>query len=228
MAIVVTLCLLLTAGCCWAACLFLSVRKDGNHKKAFVYKGMAGLCFVIIGLILALYRQGTAAWLIAFGLFFGLIGDELLALRNVYPRRHDLYFCSGAVSFTVGHVLYMAAFFRFLEKPLFAALPAFGVLLIISCLYTVSQKVNTGKMKVSSLFYMAIVSFMCAMALCAATQHHGIGTLMLFIGSFSFYISDNLLVTYTFSPRKTRKLNITLHIFYYLAQLLIGWSILFL
>ena len=51
--------------------------------------------------------------------------------------------------------------------------------------------------------------------------------IMFAIGGVSFFLSDNFLGAYSFGPVKSRELNIILHVTYYIAQLSIGWSILF-
>lgn len=226
MAILILICLLLTLGCARAGYRFLTMRKQGEHRIAFVYKGMAGVCFVTISALLALYRGSISSFRIVAGLVCGLLGDQLLAMRTIYPQRHDLYFCSGAISFSIGHICYLLALGQLMTKPFFTVLPAFGVLVILSLLYMVLQKIHAGKMQMFSILYVGIVALVCAAALCAATQTRTAGTRMLFLGALCFFISDNLLIGYTFGPAKTRKLNIALHITYYMAQLLIGWSIL--
>ena len=223
MTLLIIVCLLLTALCCRAGTQFLLQRKQEAHRRAFLYKSIAGSCFVLIGVLLAICR--AQGWWLAAGLFCGLLGDQLLAMRKIYPQRHDLYFCTGAVAFSVGHIFYIVGISRFFTKPMWVALPAFGVLLILSFLLT--RRADTGRMQLSSLLYVGIVALVCAAALCALIQSPGISTGMLLIGSISFFVSDNLLILQTFGGKQTRGINIWLHITYYLAQLLIGWSILF-
>ena len=101
---------LLTIGCLVLDHLFLAEMERGNHPKAVRLKGLASLCFVLTGLWFTIFAGGGKHHLlIAFGLVLGLVGDVLLAMRFEYPEKHDQYFLIGAISFALGHVLYIAA-----------------------------------------------------------------------------------------------------------------------
>ena len=71
--------LILTLASCVFEGLFLLRRRAGHQWRAFALKGLAGLCFLGVGLLLH-YETGEGR-LIVWGLLCGLIGDELLALR---------------------------------------------------------------------------------------------------------------------------------------------------
>ena len=109
----------LTALCAVSGGIYLVFCKRKDYRRAFTYKGTAGLCFVVLGLlgtdanIRSLLGVGGAApagaWLVAAGLIFGLLGDQLLALRFICVNKKTQFFAAGAASFAVGHVLYIIA-----------------------------------------------------------------------------------------------------------------------
>ena len=109
----------LTALCAVSGGIYLVFCKRKDYRRAFAYKGTAGLCFVVLGLlgtdanIRSMLGTGGAApagaWLVAAGLIFGLLGDQLLALRFICVNKKTQFFAAGAASFAVGHVLYIIA-----------------------------------------------------------------------------------------------------------------------
>lgn len=211
-----------------AGSMFLYQRKAEKHHMSFWLKGIASLSFVMIGLVMALYRQEIFGWFIFTGLLFGLIGDQLLALRTIFPKKKPLFFLSGGVAFSVGHIFYIISLWclggEFKGKIIFV----FFILMISSAVYAQIMKSMTGKKLILGSIYIGFVAFMSAMALSVVLKHSGLGSLLFAIGGFSFFLSDNFLGAYSFGKNKSKFLNIVLHITYYIAQLCIAWSIAFL
>ena len=83
--------------CAVLARIFLRAESNEEYVKAVVLKGLASLCFVIIGLVCS---PGThvAAMIIA-GLIIGSIADVLLNLRMVFEEKGQLIFLVGIVVF---------------------------------------------------------------------------------------------------------------------------------
>ena len=72
--------------CPVAACYFIKAMEAEEHLKATILKGLATVCCIgIAGVTLFLTKNHRFAVLVVLGLFFGFVGDELLALRFVYP-----------------------------------------------------------------------------------------------------------------------------------------------
>lgn len=215
--------LLLTLVCCVSETLFLRRRTAGQHWAAFFLKGLAALCFVGVGLLLSLHtHQGS---LVVWGLVFGLVGDQLLALRKIFPAHHNLTFVSGALAFSAGHVCYMAALVSMEEGLLLPALPAFLILVAGSELFAHKAGFSTGSMHLPGLAYIGIEAAMCALALARLWAAPGLSAALFAAGGLFFLVSDNLLCAYSFGSLKTRAVDWWLHITYIAAQLLIAWSI---
>ena len=140
---------LLTIGCVVLDHLFLAEMERGNHPKAVRLKGLASLCFVLTGLWFTIFAGGGKHHLlIAFGLVLGLVGDVLLAMRFEYPEKHDQYFLIGAISFALGHVLYIAALLGVNGRAWLPAIPFWVGLLAIAGVSALRCKADAGKMQI--------------------------------------------------------------------------------
>lgn len=104
-------CAALTAACALIAVYFMKAFREKTYDRAAILKTAAGLCFLMIGVLFAAGMSGDKrfVWLVAGGLAFGVLGDLLLAIRFIRPAQHDRFFVSGALSFAVGHWLYIYA-----------------------------------------------------------------------------------------------------------------------
>ena len=212
-----------------AGTFFLHQRKAGNHKRSFWLKGTGSLFFVLTGVVFALYNKEniTGAVTVA-GIFCGLLGDQLLAMRKILPEHKKPFFYAGGLAFSAGHVFYIAALWKS-EDSLTKFTAVCFLLLLTGAIGYAERKdaVSPGRL-IPQTLYISFVAAVSAMAASAFWYHQNIYNLLFALGGLSFFISDNLLGAYTFGKDKSAKLNILLHITYYGAQILIAWSILFL
>lgn len=201
-----------------------SIRK--TYGRAFWLKGLAGLCFVAVGLSLAIERAGlTYPRLIFFGLVLGLIGDQLLALRHLHTERGTVFFVCGAVAFAIGHVLYLDAMWGVDSGAWLFALPVLAAGLALGGSYLLRQKLDAGRLLVPGVCYIALVMAVAAMGVSLLLRGQGLRGLLLALGGVSFAVSDCVLCVYCFGTERTARGNIIVHATYYAAQLLIAWSI---
>ncbi len=214
-------------GCVVFAYLFMKAYKQENFTGAFWLKGAAALCFVLLAMLL-IPGCGNRAYakLLLTGLVLGLCGDELLALRFIVPRFHDLFFAAGAGVFGVGHFFYMKALYDLVGIRLEYLLPAFLLGLVLAYIYGRKHRSNAGELQFAAVGYMVLVIFMGAFSISAFLSAPGLGLLMFALGGVCFGCSDNILLAYCYGNRRTWDMNILVHITYYAAQLLIAWSIL--
>lgn len=223
---------LIAAGACLACFVFarsfLQVSRVKDYKKAFWFKGAAGLCFLALGLIMA--AEGADPGFARFtvlGLAFGLLGDQLLALRFLHPMKHDLFFTAGAGAFSVGHALYILALYGLAKgvSPVFIPVWLLG---LAACWgYARKSRYDAGKLRFGAMVYLALVALMWAVACAAAIKSFSVGALLFALGGLCFVISDNILCAFCFGQKKSFSENIALHASYYAAQLLIALSIAF-
>lgn len=222
----------IAAGCimslaCISCCRsFLGATALKDYPRAFWFKGAAGLCFVALGLLGA-SRCGasTYGWKLAAGLFMGLLGDQLLALRFIRTERFDLLFTAGALSFALGHGLYIWAMLERFSGCLPLGLALAAVFIAGSVFTLKRQGFKAGKLAPGAYAYIAVVCLMGAVAVSAAIGSGTAAAVLLALGGLCFIVSDDTLCVYSFGNDKRFGLNILLHGTYYAAQLLIGWSL---
>ncbi len=220
---------LLSAGCALCGHWYMNATRAKDYKRAFPRKGLAGLCFVAAGLcLLPLCPDRAYAWLVVTGLFFGLLGDQLLALRFLDERHHDLMFALGALAFSVGHVWYLAALYGRDAGLLRPSLPLLIAGLAAAALYARLRRIDPGKFRYAALVYIGLVVFMAATACTLAARRFSAEALLFAAGGVCFAVSDNLLLARSFGGVRTEVINSAIHISYYAAQLLIAWSLAFL
>ena len=219
---------LLTLLCLCCAWLYLKALGQNEYRQAFKVKRAAALCFCALGLLTARFCSDRAFSLkIVLGLFMGLVGDQLLALRRIYVEKHDLVFALGSVAFAIGHFLYISALVSaghaiFPLAALFTALYA-----AVSFAYAVKHRMNAGKRQIFAVVYILVVVSMAACASACAVLMRKTGAILFALGGICFAVSDNLLCAYQFGEARTPSVDLAVHVTYYAAQLLIAWSIAF-
>ena len=219
---------LLSLGCAVSGYFFLRAGWREDYRRALLLKGLAGLCFLSLGVgNFFLCPDHIFRLYVLSGLCFGLLGDELLAMRYMKPEQHDRFFSLGAAAFAFGHLLYIAALFR-QGAALTLALPVFVLGFGASMLFFRAKKVQAGKLQLPAVGYIALVVFMAAVACSAAVRGFSVGLLLFAAGGICFAVSDNLLCAYCFGTGRSRSVDRAVHISYYAAQLLIAWSLRFL
>lgn len=215
-----------STGCIAFAQLFMGAYKVENFHRAFWLKGGAALCFVTLGILLAPFSPNPGfARLVVIGLALGLCGDQLLALRFLVPKLHDLMFAAGAGAFGVGHFFYMKALYDLGNVRLPVLIPIFILGVAIASLYGKHHSSDAGPLQPAGLAYMVLVIFMGAVSISAFLGAPGIGLALFAIGGICFGFSDNILFAYCFGKQPKWRMNVWVHITYYAAQLLIAWSI---
>ena len=108
----IALIVILALACLFFGVKYIKVTEENDNVKAVLFKGLTTVCCIVIAAIAVFHTTDKYfAVLIMFGLFFGFLGDELLALRFVFTEKYSLFFLTGALSFLVGHVFYLIALY---------------------------------------------------------------------------------------------------------------------
>ena len=211
--------------CILMAHRFLTVSRRNEYKKAFLFKGCAGLCFIAAGgLTASLCPDRRFALFVTAGLILGLAGDQFLALRFVYSRKSNAFFTAGGGAFAAGHVLYILALLQSHTPLLKAAVPVGLAGFAASVIYARIREVNAGPMQIPLMIYRILLSTMLAAAWGTVFRHLSPGQLLFAAGSLLFLISDNILFAFYFGKRQTSGMNRAIHGTYYAAQLSIALS----
>lgn len=216
------------------AILFCWFRAVKPSVYSLILKIAASACFCICSAFaVKVVGSSSTNLLIIGGLIMGLIGDVLLDLKVMYPKQSNEYFISGTFAFSIGH------FFYFLAAVLLncATIPnnlawniviAFVIALVLTTAILLSSKkmgLNFGNMFWIVAIYSLILTFMVAFSVSIAifVPHFWIFA----VGMFLFFASD-LVLSLQYFGGKDQKIFIYInHILYYLAQIMIAISILY-
>lgn len=216
----------LMIACAFLATEFLRAFYHKRFKRALLFKGLASCCFVVLGAYSFASSEFSVPRLLIFiGLCWGIIGDEIIALCQIFPKNDTAYFIGGGAFFIVGHVLYIVAVLMFRGVDA-VALVASAVLIALLCLvYERSRKYLIGEMKASLLLYIGVVIFFTAVGAGSVFKEGTLSAVLFTLGGVLFTISDNVLFAFKFGSRPKYRQNVILHVAYYLAQFMIAFSI---
>ena len=170
------------------------------------------ILFIIIWVLLK--KDEWVSWYsfsgkIFIGLLFGLTGDILLMFPNL--------FLPGLVSFLIGHIFYIIAFYPDTKINFLYSTPL--LLLGISMAFYLSDK--TGDMLIPVMFYLVVILTMSWMSLCRQKEFSNYNTLVW--GSIFFILSDSFLALVKFTGLETGLNSSIIMGTYYLAQYFIGY-----
>lgn len=224
------LCLILSGACLVINRPFLEASEKQQNVRALWLKLAASLCFMAIAVI-SLFTENVGYdrfWLVvALGLFFGCVGDVLLAFRHIFKKHYELCFTVGALSFVLEHLLFIGYFVYINENIVPVATLCFIIGFATATFVLAKTRVKGGRLQIGLYVYIAIVCLMCATAVATAIKLPSVGSLMFALGSICFVASDTTICVYNFSEYKEFKWMILLHYLYYPAQLLIALSVMF-
>jgi len=207
--------------------LFIAVEHKEQYTRAVILKGSAAVIFCIIGFLAgAGARNADFARLICIGLCFGALGDVLLNLRFVFPKIGQKIFLAGVAAFLTGHIVYLAALIP-LSQNLLPCM-VIGVLLAAALLTWIFRTLTVKlAFKIFGVLYIGAIVLMTAVAAGNVLTHPTTAAWMHAIGAVLFTLSDIVLIFNTFGSEQKFSMRITNLSLYYLGQLMIAGSLLF-
>ena len=216
---------------CIIFCIF---RVKNANILSLILKTASSVCFLLCG-IFALTTTSALNFglMIVAGGIFGLIGDILLDLKVMHPQENDKYFVAGTCSFAIGHMFYFVAIYlcNYAVLPnniLWNILASFGAAILLTLAIMLPSKklgLNFGKMLYISIAYCFILTFMMSFAISIAIF---MPIFWIFAaGMIAFFLSDLVLSMQYFGGRDQKSLVFVNHIFYYIAQIMLAISIMF-
>ena len=220
--------IILTLACATAAIYFMKAYYVKDYKLSVMLKGLAGVFFVLFGLVKVIFAANSLNWsiaLIAIALLLGLAGDELLALRHTYADKYTFYFVIGALCFGAEHVFLMTSVLLNSKINILALIIIFGITFVLSLVYLKTRKTDAGSIQKSAIFYISLLSLMCSMMMTRGIFDPTLPNLLMALGGVFFIVSDNVLLVYNFGEKRDWWLNEIVHIAYYGAQILFGWAL---
>jgi len=164
--------------------VLLFFEKQSNPGRVLPVKTLLSLLFIITALVQPHPLPGYF-YLVLMGLIFCLGGDVFLALPQ------EKMFLCGLVSFLLGHVFYVIAFFSVAGLNLWTWV-GLGVCLVLSGGIYFWLRPHLGSMNLPVLFYVIVITVMVVGA-CTVLGDRWLtvsGKMMVFCGAVSFYFSD--------------------------------------
>ena len=223
--------------------LFIYFIVMKNRILGFYLKGFTSLSFLLIfgygihdffikndGLSMALNDNKFLYFtlFIGLGLICGLVGDLFLEVQYFYDKKKESQILYGMISFFMGHVFYIIAISTLIGFNFFSVLIGLVFTLLIAVGGQV-LKMDFGVLRIPSYMYTFIIFTMVGQAFFLGISYDfNLFSLTLMIGAILFGISDLILAPIYFKNEKRASFAILNLSTYYMAQLLIAISILFL
>lgn len=220
--------------------LFLKYSWPKKCWKSFRLKMVCSSLFLVTGICCMIWAHNYTdyAKFMIIGLAFGALGDLFLHLIT----DKQVVFGIGLLSFLIGHIFFIISFGKALKAKLpqarvfdYRAIIAIVVILVFLVLYAVKKKMKFGIATVPVALYAVTISTMLvtALQLCIRFFLEGfdndIGVICTVgIGAIMFVMSDFTLALNLFGGQeKNRPLKIFNIATYFIGQVLLGTSILF-
>ena len=200
----------------------LSVGK----KTALKFAG--GAAFTAAGVVCGIVARADAAVFapLLVGLLFGVLGDFLLAVKNVREKRHEkALFAGGIAAFAAGHIAYIVYFYRLAPHGYLAPVSAAAFAVLYVAVTATAGNFKYGGMLVPVSLYCFVVAYSFTAAVSAASA--GAAGVLVAVGAALFLLSDVVLSVFLFAPVRCKVLGILNLAAYFPAQFLLALSILF-
>ncbi|HHX79580.1 MAG TPA: hypothetical protein GX692_00745 [Acholeplasmataceae bacterium] len=200
-----------------------------NRTQVFLLKMLTSIFLLLFGIITCFRSKSPEyALIIVLGLGFGVGGDFFLGMQRVDRKRKQLHLMLGILAFFCGHIFYLLAFQKYAELPYYIYFPIAIIIMLLSWFFIRFQKIELRKVKYLSYAYLFISALFLTFAF--GTFKNGIKPFSFFVafGALSFSASDYVLsFLYFRSVKRYKTLKYINIILYYLGQLLISASMLF-
>ena len=218
MLILILLCLALAA-------LFLIKESGKQYVPAVVLKGLASLCFVVLGLLCS--TGSHMAKLIVWGLVLGCAADVMLNLRFVFKEKGQLIFLVGILVFLSGHILYLAAVLP-RSRNWIVCLIVGAALTALLMMWIFKRITAKPAFKIFGVFYLGAIMLLNCVAIGNLLADPSAFTAFFAAGAVFFLVSDIVLILNTFGSETKQSLRVTNIALYYVGQILIALSLRFL
>ena len=221
--------------------LFLHYKyKVAADTAAVAWKAACTTLIVLYAIFGTAYVQEDLrvyAVLVSFGLTLGLVGDVVICQKTpasflaemvLHPRDSGTVsggFLAGMLYFALGHLCYIAAFWR-VSRHLGWAVPIFVVIYLAMVVVAYVLKLQGNSMLLPVALYCAVITAMVSLAV--TTVFSTSGGWMLLVGAVLFAVSDGILAYGVFKGDKVQWIGSFGLYCYFIGQSLFAVSIFFL
>lgn len=163
-----------------SAILTIYFKSRENEILQFIFKPLTMIAIILIVFFNSSTPINFYEKTILAGLIFSTIGD-------IFLIKDKQYFVQGLISFLIGHICYIIAFWTSPNLPTGLIYLAY-IVFFLSILWK-----HLGSLKIPVLVYATAIALMSWMALSRTIENHNHHTFHAFLGSVMFVISDSLL-----------------------------------
>lgn len=202
-----------------------------NYRFRLISKTLCSICFLSIAISAYINNPSNLKYflLIFIGLIFSLCGDIFLGIHTTNSKTKFNLFLIGLISFSITHILYSICFVNISSLYFKVLLFSLFLAIILFASIKLNKKIILGKITLPGAIYCFLISFMVCSSLLISTVSilNPIMISLIIIGAICFMISDYILafvVFYNECPKIASPLNL---VFYYIGQILIALSILY-
>ena len=197
---------------------FLFYEKGEIHKGMVPTKLILSLLFIVAVNVQPHPIPGYFKFLLT-GLIFCAGGDLFLAL----PQKS--MFMTGLVSFLIGHVFYIAAFFNAAQLNVWTWIGTALAVIASGWIY-IWLKPHLGKMNLPVIIYILVITVMVsgAFSILGDLRINLTGRILVFAGALLFYISDIFVARHRFFKKEFLNRLIGLPL-YFAGQFILAFSI---
>jgi len=193
-----------------AVAVLVAAESGGRRPRVVVAKTVASAGFVLLALLRADVASGYDRWVVL-ALALCLLGDLLLLIPRAFP--------AGLVSFLLGHLAYIAAFWAIVAPSAWSPLVA-APLAVASATAAFWLWPHLGEMRAAVVAYIVVITVMTWGAIATAGRS---GWILGAAGGL-FYLSDLAVARDRFVVRRFASRAWGLPA-YYLAQVLFGLTL---
>ena len=214
----------------------------GKRLRGFYFKGFTSFLFVAVFFYGVFYKEITMfdepnlfimyvgelriILFMGLGLVLGLIGDLILEVQYFHETQKNEQISMGMIAFGLGHIFYILAlssYYTFSYWSLFIGIMMVGVVYIGSKI----MKIDFKSLAIMSYLYTFIIFTMVGLSVIVYINAITDAAFIFMIGAILFGISDLVLAPIYFKAEKSKVFVIGNLATYYLGQLLIALSIIF-
>lgn len=216
----------------WLLCLtfagfFLYAESKGKHLPGVILKGLASLCFVLLGIVGNEVSYNYAvSQNVVLGLLLGMLADILLNLRYVILMKGRVLFLAGILVFLMGHMMYILALAPICGC-LTAAVIAGAVLSAVLIRQLYRHIEADPALRIFGIFYLGTITIMTCIAVGILFTDPSAFSGIFSAGAILFLASDIILILNTFGQKSKESFRISNIVLYYIGQLLIATSLQF-
>ena len=215
-------------GCLVFVILYVRSRSEEGDRFALLWQGLAAVCCPLAGLALLPQGRISAGVLILLGLVLAMSAQLLRTLSTEKARGSSRMFLASAIFSLLGNILQVNAMMSMCHPEWEGVLSMFVVGLVATLYYKKKQGIQPGKLLLPAFIHMFAVLFMACTAVALVVRNPDPGLIFMALGGVGMLVGCNAGLAHRFGKKPGKHLILVARLGFYLAQLIIGWSILLL